>query len=88
MATVLEQLEARLTKVGELLAIEQAKSDAIGVYLQTGDRQDRVVLQSLSAIYLRIKTLEGERETLQNKINRLNGADRVQTRPVSTVRFR
>lgn len=88
MATILEQLQTRLTKVDELLELEYAKSEQIGVFKQTGDRQDRVTMQDLGSVNARIKKLEVERTTLQNQINRLSGAYRVQTRPVSTVRVR
>ena len=88
MAAILEQLQTRLTKVDELLELEYAKSEQIGVFKQTGDRQDRVTMQDLGSINARIKDLEAERTSLQNQINRLSGAHRVQTRPVSTVRIR
>ena len=88
MGIVLEQLQTRLTKVDELLELEYAKSEQIGVFKQTGDRQDRVTMQDLGSINARIKELEAERTSLQNQINRLSGAHRVQTRPVSTVRVR
>jgi len=88
MATVLEQLQTRLTRVDGLLELEYEKSAQIGVFRQTGDRQDRVTMQEIGSINARIKQLEMERTALQNQINRLSGVHRVQTRPVSTVRFR
>ena len=88
MATVLEQLQARLVQIDADLAEEKELKRAIGKYKQTGDKQDRTTMQDLGSVYARIKTLEAERTALQNQINRLSGAHRVQTRPVSSVRFR
>lgn len=79
MATILEQYQARITKVDELLEEEYAKSQAVGVFKQTGDRQDRVSMQDLGSINARIKQLETERTSLQNMINRLTGARRARS---------
>lgn len=76
MATVLEQLQSRLTVVDEQLQAEYAARTEIGMFKQTGDKQDRVVMQNLEGIFARIKTLEAERINLQNQINRLSGVRR------------
>ena len=76
MATVLEQLQARLIQVDADLDEEKELKRAIGQYKQHGDKQDRTVNQDLGSVYARIKTLEAERTSLQNQINRLSGARR------------
>lgn len=88
MATELEQAEARLVEIEEQLVIERSMAANIGMFKQTGDKQDRTVMQDLGTVYSMIKYLMDERKELQDKINRLSGVNRVQTRPVSTVRFR
>lgn len=79
MTTVVEQLQVRLTKVDELLELEYEKSAGIGVFKQTGDRQDRVTMQDIGSINARIKTLETEKTALQNQINRLSGVRRARS---------
>jgi len=88
MATLIEQLQERLDEVIVDLAEEKELKRNIGRYKQTGDGQDRVTNQNLDPVLKRIATLEAERTSLQNQINRLNGVGRVQTRPVSTIRIR
>ena len=88
MTTALEQYQARLTEIDEQLVIERARAASIDMFKQTGDKQDRAVMQDLGSVYSMIKYLMEERKELQDKINRLSGVNRVQTRPVSTVRFR
>ena len=80
--TLIEQLQARLDEVIVDLAEEKNLKRQIGQYKQTGDGQDRVTNQDLGSVYVRIRTLEAERTSLQNQINRLNGSRRARSLPV------